>query len=58
MAARRALKAFWADQSGATAVEVGLFVVLISIAIISALNLVSGGIKTAFTKTATTLSGT
>ncbi len=32
--------------------------VLISIAIISALNLVSGGIKTAFTKTATTLSGT
>lgn len=51
MAARRSLKGFWADQSGATAVEVGVIVVLISIALIGALTVLGEGIKTAFTKT-------
>ncbi|MCY1646857.1 Flp family type IVb pilin [Caulobacter sp. SL161] len=52
MAARRPLSAFWRDQSGATAVEVGVIVVLISIALISAITMLSDGIKTAFTKSA------
>ena len=52
LAARRPLSAFWRDQSGATAVEVGVIVVLISIALIGAMTVLSDGIKTAFTKSA------
>lgn len=55
MAARRALRAFWADQSGATAVEVGVIVVLISITLIGALTVLGDGIKTAFNKTSTAI---
>jgi pilus assembly protein Flp/PilA len=55
VAARRSLKSFWSDEAGATAVEVGVLVVLISIALISALNVLGSGIKTAFNKTSTAI---
>jgi pilus assembly protein Flp/PilA len=55
VAARRSLKGFWSDESGATAVEVGVIVVLISIALIGALNVLGDGLKTAFTKTSTAI---
>jgi pilus assembly protein Flp/PilA len=53
LAARRALKAFWRDERGATAVELGIIVALISIVLIGALNMLSGALKTAFTKAGT-----
>ncbi|HQR88556.1 MAG: pilin [Caulobacter sp. 12-67-6] len=56
MAARPALKRFGRNQSGATAVEVGLLVAGLCIAIISAVSMLSGGISTSFTKTSTAMS--
>jgi pilus assembly protein Flp/PilA len=53
LVARRALKAFWRDERGATAVELGIIVALISIVLIGALNMLSGALKTAFTKAGT-----
>jgi pilus assembly protein Flp/PilA len=50
VAPRSALKRFWRDDSGATAVEVGLLVALIAIAIISATTLLSTNIQSAFNK--------
>ena len=47
---------FWRDESGATAVEVGLLVACICIAIISAVSALSGGISTSFGKTSTAMS--
>ena len=58
MAARSALKRFGRNQSGATAVEVGLLVAGLCIAIISAVSLLSGGIKTSFEKTSTAIAST
>jgi pilus assembly protein Flp/PilA len=58
MAARSALTRFWRDERGATAVEVGLMVACICIAIISAVSALSGGIKTSFDKTSTALAST
>jgi pilus assembly protein Flp/PilA len=53
--ARPALVRFWKDERGATAIEVGLLVACICIAIISAVSALSGGIKTSFTKTSTAI---
>ncbi|WP_425995670.1 Flp family type IVb pilin [Caulobacter sp. DWR1-3-2b1] len=56
MAARSALKRFWTDESAATAVEVGLLVACLCIAIITAVSALSGGISTSFNKTSTAMS--
>ncbi len=58
MAPRSALKAFWADESGATAVELGVLVALITVALITALNFIGDGMKTSFNKTSTALNAT
>ncbi len=58
MAARSALTRFGRNQSGATAVEVGLLVAGLCIAIISAVSMLSGGIKTSFEKTSTAIAST
>jgi pilus assembly protein Flp/PilA len=55
MVARSALKAFWRDERGATAVEVGILVALICIAIISAVSVLSGAIRTSFDKAGTAM---
>lgn len=52
LAARRALKAFWADRSGATAVELGLLVAILCGMLITALGLMGGNLNAVFTKLA------
>jgi pilus assembly protein Flp/PilA len=42
------LKRFGADESGATAIEYGLIAALIAVAIIAALNLLSGNLQNTF----------
>jgi pilus assembly protein Flp/PilA len=42
------LNRFSADQSGATAIEYGLIAALIAVAIIAALNSLSGNLKNTF----------
>jgi pilus assembly protein Flp/PilA len=42
------IKQFVADESGATAIEYGLIAALIAVAIIAALNLLSGNLNNAF----------
>lgn len=49
------MKSFWRDEAGATAVEVGVLVALISVVLIGALTTLGTGIKTAFNKTSTAL---
>ena len=58
MVARSALKRFLSDERGATAIEVGLLVALLCIAIISAVSIVSGAIKTSFGKASTAMAST
>ncbi|MBQ1559906.1 MAG: Flp family type IVb pilin [Caulobacter sp.] len=58
MASRSALKAFWSDESGATAVELGVLVALITLALVTAMNVLSGGMKTSFSKTSAALNAT
>ncbi|MFC4443258.1 Flp family type IVb pilin [Caulobacter henricii] len=58
LVARSALKRFARNQSGATAIEVGLLVACICIAIISAVSMLSGSIKTSFDKTSTAVAST
>lgn len=63
MAARSALirpflTGFWRDERGATAVEVGVLVALICVAIISAVSTLSGAIKTSFGKASTAMAST
>ncbi|MBO9543294.1 MAG: Flp family type IVb pilin [Caulobacter sp.] len=50
MAARSALSRFWHDDSGATAVEVGLLVGLITVVIAAAVTASGAAIKGAFNK--------
>ena len=52
------MKAFWSDESGATAVELGVLVALITLALITAMNVLSGGMKTSFSKTSAALNAT
>jgi pilus assembly protein Flp/PilA len=49
------LEGFWRDERGATAVEVGLLVALICVAIIGAVSTLSTAIKTSFGKTSTAM---
>jgi pilus assembly protein Flp/PilA len=55
MAARSALKRFWRDERGATAVELGVLVALICVAIIGAVSTLSGAISTRFDDASTAL---
>ncbi|WP_395945212.1 Flp family type IVb pilin [Brevundimonas sp.] len=48
---------FAKDESGATAIEYGLIAALISVAIISAVTLLGGNLKTVFSNLAGTLTG-
>ncbi len=50
MAARRTLKSFWTDQSGATAVELGILVGIICVMLITALGALGGNLNGLFTK--------
>ena len=57
MAARPALIRFWRDERGATAVEVGLMVACICVAIITAIQAFSGNLIKAFNKASTAIGG-
>jgi pilus assembly protein Flp/PilA len=46
------LKRFWKDDTGATAIEYGLIAALIAVAIIAALNTLSGNLRLTFNKVA------
>jgi pilus assembly protein Flp/PilA len=50
LAARSALKRFWADEAGATAIEYGLLIGLLALALVGVLSAVSAAINGAFTK--------
>lgn len=50
LAARSALNRFWRCERGATAVELGVMVALICVAIISAVTALTSGITTSFGK--------
>ncbi|WP_421739202.1 Flp family type IVb pilin [Caulobacter sp.] len=58
MVARSALTRFWRDERGATAIEVGVLVALICVAIISAISTLSGAIKVSFGKASTAMAST
>ena len=49
------LKKFWADQSGATAIEYGLIAAGISLAIISVVNGLGTSLRTKFTSISSSL---
>lgn len=51
------LKAVWADESGATAIEYGLIAALVSVAAIGALQAMGGSLDTMFTNVSGTLDG-
>ncbi|NBB82410.1 MAG: Flp family type IVb pilin [Alphaproteobacteria bacterium] len=48
-------KNFLKDESGATAIEYGLLIALIAVAIIAAIGTLSGGLQTLFTNVGTRL---
>jgi pilus assembly protein Flp/PilA len=50
LAARSALKQFWFDESGATAVEYGLLAALLALALVGVLGGLSGALNGAFGK--------
>jgi pilus assembly protein Flp/PilA len=52
---KNAIKRFFADESGATAIEYGLIAALISVVIITALTTVGSNLNTKFTSVATSL---
>lgn len=52
-----AIKAFVADESGATAIEYGLIAALVSVAAITALTSLGSSLKEIFTYVSTTLEG-
>lgn len=49
---KQALKRFWADNSGATAIEYGLIVALLAVALIAALETMGGTLSNFFNSTA------
>lgn len=55
MAARLALSRFWRDERGATAVEVGLLVAMISLTLVGIMTTLEGSLKTSFLKIVSTL---
>lgn len=52
---KKVLRAFWADENGATAIEYGLIAALISVVIILAVTSIGTNLNTAFNKIATAL---
>ncbi len=50
------MSAFWADRSGATAIEYGLIVSLIFLVIVTAVNAFASNASTMFTHIATAVS--
>ena len=58
LAARSALNRFWRCERGATAVELGVLVALICVAIISAVTALTSGITTSFGKASTAIAST
>jgi pilus assembly protein Flp/PilA len=48
---------FAKDESGATAIEYGLIAALVAVAIIAALNTLSGSLNTTFGRVSTALGG-
>jgi pilus assembly protein Flp/PilA len=52
-----AMKRFWNDESGATAVEYGLMVALIAVVIIAAVTLLGTNASTKFNDAATAIGG-
>jgi len=60
VAAGSALKRFWADESGATAIEYALLAALLGLALVGVLTALSGAINGAFgkAKTAVAAAGT
>ena len=54
----RFLKAFVADERGATAIEYGLIAALIAVVIITAVTALGGTIKTKFNRVVTGMGGT
>jgi pilus assembly protein Flp/PilA len=55
LAARPALKHFWRDERGATAIEYGLMIALIALALVGIMTTLTGSMKTSFQKIVTTL---
>jgi pilus assembly protein Flp/PilA len=51
----KAIRKFWQDESGATAVEYGLLVALIACVVISAVTSLGTGLKTKFSSVATAI---
>lgn len=51
-----AIKRFWIDEEGVTAIEYGLIAALIAVAIIAAVRLVGTNLNTTFGRVATALS--
>ena len=49
------VRRFFQEEAGASAVEYGLLVALIAVALIGTITLLSGGIKNTFTKATTQL---
>ena len=52
-----AMKRFWNDESGATAVEYGLMVALIAVVIIVAVTAIGNNLNTKFNQAATAIGG-
>ena len=55
LAARPALSRFWRDEAGATAVELGIIVALITVVLIASIGFLSDGLNVSFTKTGNAL---
>ncbi|PHY17380.1 Flp family type IVb pilin [Caulobacter sp. BP25] len=49
------MKAFWRDDSGATAVELGLIIALIVLVVVAAMSAVTGGLSQILDKVSTTV---
>ena len=47
------MSGFWADQRGATAVEYGLIVTLIALAVVGAITTLGASVKSSFDRAAT-----
>ncbi|MDR3466011.1 MAG: Flp family type IVb pilin [Xanthobacteraceae bacterium] len=52
---KRIISAFWADRTGATAIEYGLIAAGISLAIIAAVNGLGSALSSSFTSISTSL---
>jgi len=50
LAARRSLKTFWRDDNGATAIEYGLLIGLLALALVGVLTGLSGALNGAFSR--------